>query len=421
MAVSSTLFVRGSQVRLKDSAKQANRNHLGTGARGIMPFVTASVDASVMAQHVGWLWRPAPDSLSNLVSTVPVSSALYDMSYMMMTLTRKDRAQGAMMGSLVGDALGLGCHWYYDTDALTRDCGKWVEDYRDSLPERTDRFGYIAKWRYDQDVRAGDASQTGQVAVTLWESYAAQGVFDKDDICTRLDEFLAPLDGTELSGRYSDRAVRETWAHRSQGIPWGEAGSSTDTAEAAIWNVVHAAHGDGDMQTLAVDTHLCVNLTHNSSYITGCSTAFVLAVGALINGVGLDAIRKHMSSLRNDPDISARTCSNDVMFQVGNEAAVMGARPDLTIDPIVACRLIGMNCTMSFQVPAAYFLLHRFADNFEQGVLTAVNAGGNNMVRGALTGALLGAHVGLQGIPPRLIEGLSDHEHLLELSDRITG
>jgi ADP-ribosylglycohydrolase len=30
--------------------------------------------------------------------------------------TIKDRAMGAIMGTLVGDGLGLGCHWYYDLD-----------------------------------------------------------------------------------------------------------------------------------------------------------------------------------------------------------------------------------------------------------------------------------------------------------------
>jgi len=33
--------------------------------------------------------------------------------------TIKDRAMGAIMGTLVGDGLGLGCHWYYDLDQLS--------------------------------------------------------------------------------------------------------------------------------------------------------------------------------------------------------------------------------------------------------------------------------------------------------------
>ena len=67
-------------------------------------------------------------------------------------------------------------------------------------------------------------------------------------------------------------------------------------------------------------------------------------------------------------------------------------------------------------MPAVYYLAARYEDDFEMAVLSAVNAGGNNMARAALTGGLSGALVGLSGIPERFITGLADHEHLIELS-----
>jgi ADP-ribosyl-[dinitrogen reductase] hydrolase len=335
--------------------------------------------------------------------------------------TRKDRAQGAIMGSLIGDALGLGCHWYYDLKAMRRDFPDWVDDYHDGLPGRDDQYGYVAKWRHELGLRAGDLTQTGQIAVQLLESFAQGPGYNEADFCARLDQLFTTLDGTELSGRYTDHAVRDTWANRKSGTPWGSAGSRIDTAEAAIWNVVHAAHSDGDMRSLAIDTHSCVNLTHNEPYITGCSTVFVLAVAAVLNQINLEDLQRYMWGLRDDDEIRARTSSNDITFQIGSASARMGADSESNIDPVSACRVIGMNCTMSFQVPSAYFLLHRFPDDFEQAVLTAVNAGGNTSVRAALTGALVGARVGLQGIPKRLIDGLSDHDHFLGLCDRITG
>jgi ADP-ribosyl-[dinitrogen reductase] hydrolase len=335
--------------------------------------------------------------------------------------TRKDRAQGAIMGSLIGDALGLGCHWYYDIKAMRRDFPEWIDDYHDGLPERDDHYGYIAKWRHELGLRAGDLSQTGQIAVQLLESFAKGPGYNETDFCMRLDDLFTTLDGTELSGRYSDHAVRDTWANRQAGVPWGRAGSAIDTAEAAVWSVAHAAHSNGDMRALAIDAHSCANLTHNTPYITGCSTVFVLAVGALLNEVGFDDLQSYMWGLRDDDEIRARTSSNDITFQIGSASARMGGDPELNIDPVTACQVIGMNCTMSFQIPSAYFLLHRYPDDFEQAVLAAVNAGGNTIVRAALTGALVGAKVGLQGIPDRFIKGLADHERILELCDQVTG
>ena len=38
-------------------------------------------------------------------------------------IDRKDRAMGAIMGTIIGDALGVGCQWYYDLDGLKKDFG----------------------------------------------------------------------------------------------------------------------------------------------------------------------------------------------------------------------------------------------------------------------------------------------------------
>ena len=40
--------------------------------------------------------------------------------------TIQDRAAGAIMGAFIGDALGLGPHWYYDLEDLRRNYGEWI-------------------------------------------------------------------------------------------------------------------------------------------------------------------------------------------------------------------------------------------------------------------------------------------------------
>ena len=49
-------------------------------------------------------------------------------------------------------------------------------------------------------------------------------------------------------------------------------------------------------------------------------------------------------------------------------------------------------------------------------VMGAINGGGQNMSRAMLTGALVGAQVGLEGIPRRFITGLRDAQHYLALA-----
>ena len=80
----------------------------------------------------------------------------------------------------------------------------------------------------------------------------------------------------------------------------------------------------------------------------------------------------------------------------------------MVIEPAWKVSLVyGMPCSIVCVLPAAYYLAARFQNNFEQAVLHAVNGGGQNMSRAMLAGALVGAQVGVSGIPQRFIDGLS--------------
>jgi ADP-ribosylglycohydrolase len=75
-----------------------------------------------------------------------------------------------------------------------------------------------------------------------------------------------------------------------------------------------------------------------------------------------------------------------------------------------------MPCAIYHQLPAAYYLASRFSADFEQGVLQSLNGGGQNQARSILTGALIGAQVGLSGIPKRFLDGLENADELTALA-----
>ena len=90
---------------------------------------------------------------------------------------------------------------------------------------------------------------------------------------------------------------------------------------------------------------------------------------------------------------------------------------DIKIEPAwKVSKVYGFPCAIYHILPAVYYLAARFSDNFEEGVLAAVNSGGQNQVRAMLTGALIGAQVGIKGIPQRFIDGLNDRERVLKLA-----
>jgi ADP-ribosylglycohydrolase len=322
----------------------------------------------------------------------------------MSELTRKERAMGAIVGMYVGDALGLGPHWYYDLNELRADYGDWITDYR---PPKAGR--------YHDGCKAGDVSQTGQVSMLLLASLADKGGYEEADFTGRLDEFLKTLDGTPQGGRYTDIAMREVWKARGEGKPWSEAAGLSDSCEAAVRGVMLAARYADDPRGLAAHAADDIHLTHAEPFVAAQSLAFILAVCRLIRGKSLE---KSGKSLMGWAQKEVDRALIDVFLQPGlvHEAAVDG---EIMVDPPERiAQIYGLACQLGFLAPAAYWLSSRFGD-FETAVLTAVNGGGNNMARACLTGALSGAQVGLRGIPQRFVDGLVDRDEILANAEKV--
>lgn len=118
------------------------------------------------------------------------------------------------MGAFIGDALGLGPHWYYDLSELRRDYDDWITGYTDPKPDR-----------YHAGLKAGQLSQSGFILKLMVRSLVGCGGYDTEDFCHRMDEELFPLlDGTPVNGPggYTSQSIRETWRRRvQQMLPWG--------------------------------------------------------------------------------------------------------------------------------------------------------------------------------------------------------
>ena len=120
-----------------------------------------------------------------------------------------------------------------------------------------------------------------------------------------------------------------------------------------------------------------------------------------------------------DPRRAGRFSSPDALL-TPSYMAVAAGDPDIRIEPAWKVSLVyGMPCAIYHQLPAAYYLAARFSTDFEQAVLHALNGGGRNQARCILTGALVGAQVGLTGIPQRFLDGLENASALTVLARRL--
>ena len=349
--------------------------------------------------------------------------------------TVQDRAAGAIMGALIGDALGLGPHWYYDLAELRRDYGDWITGYTDPRPGR-----------YHAGLRAGQLSQAGFILTLLLRSLVERGDYDEADFCRRLDEDLFPLlDGTPVSGPggYTSQSIREAWRRRvQQKLPWGRTGGHADTTEAIERNLVLAVRYALDPARLAATVTANTILTQADETVVSMTVAYGAVLGLLVQGHPLDTqlSGKLMELVKSgelpfhavthadlqppqagdpDPPRAGRFASPDALLTPSYMAAA-ATDPQIRIEPAWKVSIVyGMPCAIYHQLPAAYYLAARFGDDFESAVLHAINGGGQNQARAILTGALVGARAGLSGIPQRFLDGLENAETLIGLTEAL--
>jgi ADP-ribosylglycohydrolase len=80
-------------------------------------------------------------------------------------------------------------------------------------------------------------------------------------------------------------------------------------------------------------------------------------------------------------------------------------------DPMTACYI-------DSAFPAMLFFAHKYSsDGIEALLLASTNAGGENVARGSLLGALAGAAYGVENIPEGLVQGLVAKDTYLQQAD----
>jgi ADP-ribosylglycohydrolase len=334
------------------------------------------------------------------------------------------------MGAFIGDALGLGPHWYYDLAVLRRDYGDWITIYTDPKPGR-----------YHSGLKAGQLSQGGIILRLMLSSLVESGGYDEADFCRRMDEEIFPLlNGMPVNGPggYTSQSIRDAWRKRvQQNLPWGQTGGQADTTEAIGRTLALAVRYAFQPQELATAISSNTRLTQIDDTVVTLTVAYGSVLGLLVQGHKLNkslsgklmrlakagklpfhtmAHSDFQPPQKDRPRESGHFVSPDALLTPSYVAAA-AVDPDIRIEPAWKVSIVyGMPCAIYHQLPAAYYLAARFPGDFEQAVLQAINGGGQNQARAILTGALAGAQVGLSGIPPRFLDGLEKSAELVVLA-----
>ena len=289
-----------------------------------------------------------------------------------------DNFVGALLGTAVGDALGMPIEGF--SFEVLRSLGVRVNQMIDGR------------------LKAGSYTDDTEMTICIAESIADNGSLDLDDIATR---FILQWDPRRGYG-FGTVTVLE-WMR--SGIPWRDAskrlfsGGSYGNGAAMRTSAV-ALHYFSDESALREASRSVATITHY--HPLGIQGAEIMAVSASM------ALRSSAEKAI-DPDeflssLIENTTEEEFMEKLRHTQELLQRRS--SEEEVV--ELLGNGATAHGSVPASIYCFLANLDSFEDAVVQAINLGGDTDTIGAMTGALSGAYHGKTGIPGRWLESLEN-------------
>jgi ADP-ribosyl-[dinitrogen reductase] hydrolase len=297
-------------------------------------------------------------------------------------MEQRDRVVGGVLGLAIGDALGAPLEFLRE------------HNIPDPIP------ALELPWLY---LPPGSTTDDTAMARNLCRSLAQCGGFDPADLVRRHLEWFAsePPDVGTLTRRVLKRAAAGQDASDAARAVWRERGPEVSAGNGSVMYCAPLglayANRPGELRKLAPTLSA---LTHYDERCRTSVLAVTLAAAALVRGE------------------SSRTAAEGAVSAVLDREG--GEELEFLVERVGRARPIdGPDQGFClFTTAAALHALLRF-DDFEPALRHVVGLGGDTDTNGAVAGALLGANVGVDGLPADWVRRLRDAEAIREEAEAI--
>lgn len=336
--------------------------------------------------------------------------------------TIRQRVQGCLAGLAIGDALGMPVEIMSREEILEATDGNGVTGLLDNIQRKIEDT---------REFRAGMTTDDTQLAFVVAEALLEHDGFDLEIQARR---FVNAYRRTTFGwGRTTTKAAKDIARYfdtdgkegRAPDFPAPEPekpgaacgnGVAMKIAPLAIWHALSSPNGPEPLLTEVMELGLQTHGDPRASFAA-------VAVAATIRWI----IRHRMETERLCPlrdhtleqiDIvetryrSYRYTSDQVSGRLRTAFAFLG-------DPKILRECVGTGCFSLESIPFAIAMFHRNPLDFRAGVLEAVNAGGDTDTTAAMVGAMVGAHVGIDGIPKEWLDAVPSVREAIAIADRI--
>lgn len=277
-----------------------------------------------------------------------------------------DKEQGLLVGAFLGDSLALGAHWIYDTNVIDEKLGR--------ITELVDPLA-----KYHPNRSAGEQTHYGDQMFLFYKHLKLRGGLYAAEYLKTWIDFFDNYDG------YKDHAMSETKENLSLGKSPSGSGSTDLSGVFYVPPLIIAGGPDSNVNE-------AVQMTHNSSEVISSANFLAQILTDVLNNI------KPISSIKKI--LSSDSLSSELSVLVQNGLESIGQNTRETI------KAFGQSCPADKGIPGVIHLIGTYENDFENGLIENVMAGGDSAARGIFIGAVLGAYNGYKKIPTIWASGL---------------
>lgn len=339
-----------------------------------------------------------------------------------------EKKAAALFGLFVADATAMPVHWMYNLRNLKRDYGR-ITGYvkpKDKLEgsilnlsntggggrgsDQGDIVGTVilhgkkkywlrgGNFHYHLGLEAGENTLEAQLCRLLIRSIAANeaGEFSSNDFLQHYMTFMQ-TPGSH-NDTYASTCHRMFFANLVRGVPPEQCadndGHNTDAIDALTLTVpviIKYANADRTLRNRKLAEIIAT--TRKSRVLQPYAELYADILIAVLQG----------QDIRVTIDEHAPSYAQVVKHAIDRHDS----------DPMVACYI-------DSAFPALLFFAYKYGHSVEEAILASANAGGENVARGALLGALVGAQHGFAGFPA-WTSALKDKDAIMQEIDQLTG
>ena len=300
----------------------------------------------------------------------------------------EDKGKAMIIASFAADTLALGVHWIYDTESIAEVFG------------RVESFLKPGHHSYHSTKEKGEFTHYGDQAFVLLESLAEEKGFDLSAFSVRWRALFDNYDG------YVDHATSVTLSNYDSGSSSQDTGSPSDdlAGAARIAPLVYAY--SYDIERLIKSVRAQTRMTHDNPFTVDAAEFFGRVAWQVLQGSRpTEAMQKISEEHFDRSPVS-------IWVREGFESK--------TKKSVSAISNFGQSCHTQEAFPGVVHLIAKYENDLREALIQSVMAGGDSAARGMIVGMVLGAYLGMEGLPRQWIDELKKKDKIIKLTGELT-